>query len=116
MRLYQAAQEKAAQALQLRKILVYPHLVHSRDEVANAFYTFLSERGWQLGQRLPWGAASSFLKNVEGRARCYQGKRQEPNIEVMAREHPFSVHSLAAVAAWAALADQTKTRRTIARA
>ena len=43
------------------KILVYPHLLKSRMQVAAAFNAYLLRKGWAKGTRLPRNACPDFI-------------------------------------------------------
>ena len=53
------------------KLLVQPHLLRSRVQVATAFNEYLINAGWTVGTRIPRGATTEFAKHLCGRTVPY---------------------------------------------
>lgn len=67
IRHYEAQEQNALVAAtpQSRALVVYPHLLKSRKELAGAFHGFLLDLGWRPGQRKPRNSASAFIKQLK---------------------------------------------------
>ena len=48
-----------------KTILVYPHLLRSRMQVAAEFHKHLCLLGWSHGSRMPRGSTTAFLSRLE---------------------------------------------------
>ena len=60
------------------KILVYPHLLRSRMQVAAAWNADLRRQGWVEGTRLPHGACSQFMASrlIWSRGTCFSDRQK----------------------------------------
>ena len=84
-RAYRAREPKKPKTEPL-KILVYPHLLRSRMQVAAAWNADLRRQGWVEGTRLPHGACSQFMASrlIWSRGTCLSERRK---IEQLRRWH-----------------------------
>ena len=65
VRLYEAECDVVAnKSTTPTKLLVYPHLLKSRMQVAQTFHEYFINQGWDVGERLPRGIAIEFAKTL----------------------------------------------------
>ena len=65
VRLYEASLSIAAEGpTKVQKLLVHPHLLKSRMQVAAAFHDYLADSGWTFRARVPRNATSSFVTTL----------------------------------------------------
>ncbi len=69
VRLYQASTDMLAKAAvaatdKPEPLIVYPHLLSSRMQVAEAFHRYLRANGWVEGARLPRNSAPTFVEKM----------------------------------------------------
>ena len=64
------------------KILVYPHLLRSRMQVAGALNADLRRKGWVNGTRLPHGACAQFIASrcIWSKGTCVSEKRKQEQL------------------------------------
>ena len=76
-RAYRAREPKKPKTEPL-KILVYPHLLRSRMQVAAALNADLRRKGWVSGTRLPHGACSQFMASrlIWSRGTCFSDRQK----------------------------------------
>jgi hypothetical protein len=60
VRLYQASLSMVAVAAAPRRVVVQPHSLQSRLQVARAFRQHLNDKGWLPGNRIPRNTLVSF--------------------------------------------------------